>query len=775
MALRRDMAFGLPGEYVLISDGDMTPSDYAVVSKLMGRLNDSVAAGGPVTQLLRYIAADGTLYTAQVGPGIKKALIKRPPVPLGTPPAGLSTLWIPHGFVFVPGDADAPQGWGLPVLQQGGDTSWPFGAANIDPGVDVTRWTVGGPAAQILLTSDVTTNYPDTSQKMLSIGYDVSEVTAPNTSPSDAVAWHVVRPTFNGFAWTSDQTAARQSLWRSVAQQLNKSIMALPFAGYYDDAQAYADFSAKYGADSTKWPVDYKTPTARDYKDGVRGAYTEMRQSGATASSIATALAGAQSNILLDIGINGSLTTATAREIKNWIDCGNIFWHPDDASLPTLTWDGYPAQNLPFWLVEGGWVGDVGSDIFPLESWQYQWRGQTRYVYSKNLYAMGRCIGVLPDTVIAAAIRKETVAVDGQPDTTKQVNRVVVITWRASDQFGNASGIAYLWQFRVWCADFDVTPDVPLHVADAPIGAYDATANPTGWQACGAFNIAAHDGSLGGVPAGLPDHTIWQAWRFNGDGTRAVAAYGIPPYASDIQGPTSVVEVVLTEVSPGTLAFNTVTAVESLPSGYLLAADYDTDGGIAYVWDDHASYDATAPSGVTDAVSRTLRWSHGGDGEIAEWAGIGVAFVPDKWVLDAREGAMALTDYWLTCTGSGAVAQGTYRVRLSTRGARVATDTYDDFVHVAEQAWTSDSFLDRLNASYARDRDGHTVMGYDLGTTQSSTPVYVSAPICGQPNPATTGAPVSSYFGSRWLFDDQTMGFAGLPAAPMRAFPVGVC
>ena len=757
------------------NDPDTPPDQYqqALGRKVLGELMEGVKRGGLYQNKIRRVFADGTVVVAQFDGTtpmvqvIAPATTQTPEVPT------MVTLWIPRGFVFVPGSAESPRGWGLPVIQQHDDTGWPFGKQNLAPGLDVGRWTADGPAAQVLLTQDDTTQYPDGRKQQLPIGYDAKEWPASMDWQPKPVAWHVARPTFDGFDWTPDVRGARIALWRAVTTEVDKSMMALPFAGYYDDAQIFASLSNKYGSDDTHWPLDYAPIAVRADKDGYRGAYAESRYANGTPAQLAAGLTLSDTAVQIDVGVAGGITTATERPAKDWIRCGNIFWHPDDPTLPTLTWDGYPAQNLPFWLVEGAWTGDVGSAIFPLEGWNYQWRGQTRYVYSKNLYAMGRCIGVLPDTVIAAAIRIETVPIEDQPGKTKRVHRVVVITWRPSDQFGDASGIAYWWKFRVWCVDFDIKAGMPLHVSDVPVGAYDATTNPMGWRAAGTFSVTPATSATAGIPTSLPDHTVWQAWRFNGTGSHAVAAYGVPPYATDVQGPSNVCEVAFSTIEQGSLDIGVQTI--NLGSGGVLAADYDAAGNFAWVWNDTHSYDAVTPLGIEDAVERTLRWSGGGDGEIAGWAGLTTLLVPEKWVLDARDGAMALVDHWFVCPADDLAAEGHYQVRLARKGARVATDGYVDGLPVAEADWSSDNFLDRLNASFARDRAGNVVMGYDLGTTQGATPVYVTQPVCGHAYPATTGAPVSSYFGSNWLFGDSPMQFAGLPDAPMRAFPIGVC
>lgn len=744
-------------------DPGTPPDSYqqALGRKMLGELMEGIKRGGLFQNKIRREFADGTVVIAQFDGTTPMVQVIAPTSGGEVVNPALISLWIPRGFVFVPGKADAPQGWGLPVRQQPGDTAWPFGAQNLAPGLDVTRWTAGGPAAQVLLTRDDTTHYPDERRQRLPIGYDVKEWRADMTWQPTAAAWHVVRPTFEGFDWTPDVRGARMALWKAVTTRLSRDLMALPFAGYYDDAQKVASLTATRGMDESQWPTSYQTTAQRATKDGARGAYYEARYANGTPQQLADALNPPAGKFQIDVGVVAGIMTATARDASDWIRCGNVFWHPDDPALPTLTWDGYPAQNLPDWLVQGGWTGTVGSPIFPLEGWHYEWRGQTRYVYSKNLYAMGRCIGVLPDTVIAAAIRKETVPIAGQPGKTQPVNRVVVITWRASDQFGNAGGIAYLWKFRVWCVDFDVTTDVPLHVTDVPVGAYDVSSNPTGWRACGTFNAFPASGSSAGVPAGLPDVTVWQMWRFNGAATRAVAACGVPPYAIDGQWPSQVCEAMFDSIGPDGLSCVFGQGNPATPDN-VFAVDYVQ--GNAWAW---------VQVRMWTAAEFTYRWSSGGVAHDTDFTG--VERVVERWILSARDGAMAFSGHFIDCAGSGLAAEISYKVRLVYHGVLVATDVWADTAGVYEPDYSSDNFLDRLNASFTCDRDGHYVMGYDLGTTAGVSVVYVSWPVCGSASPGWAAAAVSSYFGSRWLFDGAPVTFQGLPIAPMRAFPIGVC
>lgn len=75
------MGFGDPGTYNLVVGADpLEPLDFAVVKKMLGRLNDSVLRGGPLTQSLRFTGPDGTEYVAQIGPGIRKVTVTRTPL-----------------------------------------------------------------------------------------------------------------------------------------------------------------------------------------------------------------------------------------------------------------------------------------------------------------------------------------------------------------------------------------------------------------------------------------------------------------------------------------------------------------------------------------------------------------------------------------------------------------------------------------------------------------------------------------------------------------------
>jgi hypothetical protein len=292
------------------------------------------------------------------------------------------------------------------------------------------------------------------------------------------------------------------------------------------------------------------------------------------------------------------------------------------------------------------------------------------------------------------------------------------------------------------------------------------------------------DTTDGTAEPGLPGNTPWQMYRFNGDGSRAVGAFG--PFflgggQTEFRGGLKTRELVFSAIGPGELSFSTVDHANTA-GAFVLAADYDGDtirtafmlpgSGLPF-----PLQPTTTPLGGQCAPSSegVVYWEANG-----AWEPLGDAsdfdaphfITSEYWVLDAATGSMALLDHWPIC---GHFGDARYDVRLTYGGARIDVAFFTDTANVAEGEHTGMNYLDRLNASCARDRDGHYVVGYDLGTTQGGTPVYASTPVCGQPFPSIVGAAVSSYFGSRWLFDGLPIDLEGLPAAPLRAFPVGVC
>lgn len=750
------------------NDDDTTSVQQAQGRKVLGLLMEELKLSGLPTGVKRWEAQDGTLYTASFDgttPTIQIETAASPPAPPELPSID---LWIPQGFVFTPGNNASPAGFGLPVQFTQVAPNDAFHPTNTDPGLDAQRWRPGGPCAQVLLTRQDTTDYPRRTKRRIPVGFDRQEWMAGAYTAPAFSAWHAVRPRFNDFSWTPDVMGARRDAWRALKAAQGKPV-SLPFAGYYDDAQLIADLGTGYGTNPAAWPLTpYRTETGRATVDGVPAAYDEAWTSGAV-SDLTTDLGAFHDGVpTLGVGVRAGLKVATLRTQDAWIHAGNQFWHPSDPSLPTLSWDGYPAQNLPNWLVSGGWVGGVGSAIFPLEGWHYAWRGQTRYVFSRKLYAMGRCIGVAPATVISAAIRVETLQ---RADGTKyKVNRVVVITWDADDQFGNAGGIAYLWKFGVWCADFPRDGTIPLHVTAVPVGAYNATTNPTGWRKCGTFTFSTPgDVAIGDLS--LPGYALWQLWRFNGDGMRAVAVVGAPPYSADWGPGGKYVEVMFTQVEHGLLNVSTQLLVASgVPesASWPIAADYAADGSLRFVMFARAYTGGLKVEGAQSAEDSVLWWT---GGDTAQSMGSAFdAFAPDTWVLSAADGALGLGRYPLA--GTAPVLTETRSVRLVHGGATVAVDAFADSAVSMLSRMHDSSYLSDVLMSYAADRAGNWMLGYDAGLTAGSSIVYdPSAP----PSAPFKPAPVSTHLNSHWLSNTGDVASMTKFDGAMRAYPLGVC
>lgn len=744
-----------------------TPPDKRQISlarKVLGELMESIARGGLYQNKLRRTFADGTVVIAQFDGTTPMVMVIAPQPAAPAVSVVLIDLWIPHGFVWVPGDARSALGWGVPAVLDAHDAS-PFAPKNIDPGTGVNRWTAGGPCAQVLLTNDDTTDYPRASKRRIPLAFDAKEWrTGAYTAPAGS-KWHAVRLRFNDFALPPAWMGARRALWESLQQAFPKPV-ALPFAGYYDDAQLVADLTVGYGSDAASWPLHYNTDVEIENADGIPKRYAAAVTNEGQKELVKLLGTVPDGCPLLDTGVQSGIQTASLRTQTDWIAAGNIFWHPTDAALPTLSWDGYPALNLPEWLVLGGWVGDAGGDIFPLEGWNYEWRqSQTRYLFSRALYAMGRQIGTLPATVISAAIQTRK-----EPDVHRNVHvidQVRVITWDPAKQPKDANSINYLWTFDVWFVENERFAGVPLRFTDMPIGAYDRTSNPTGWQFSGSFTV--DDGPP--LPPNYPI-TLWQMWRFNGTGDRAVAISGRSPWWYE-WGPLDILEVVFGDVKANDLAWSRGTTTYDDAS---VAVDYADDGSLRYVSAVSSSVDAQPPNGGgPDAVLEAYQWSAGGAIEVTAWSGNPGVVVADRWVLDARDGAMAFTDHWVVCGDPESIGHPMYQVRLCRGGARIATDVFADSANVHEAHWSSVNYIDRLKASYVRDRHGDWVFGYDFGVTQGATSVYDAPIVCGNAYPSPVGASASAWLYSHWMSSvGSPVDLSGLGGAAMQAFPLGV-
>src|SRR5690348_2308629 len=94
-------------------DPDTPPDAYqqSLGRKVLGELMESLQRDRLFQGKLQRTFADGTVVIAQFDGTTPMVQVIAPSSSTSQPLPVLTSLWIPRGFVFVPGTAAVPQGW----------------------------------------------------------------------------------------------------------------------------------------------------------------------------------------------------------------------------------------------------------------------------------------------------------------------------------------------------------------------------------------------------------------------------------------------------------------------------------------------------------------------------------------------------------------------------------------------------------------------------------------------------------------------------------------
>jgi hypothetical protein len=237
---------------------------------------------------------DGTLITVQLLP--QQQPIVTIDVATGRPAQRRQVLeasiWIPRGFVVLPINSANRAGWGLPIVQEFdpafSEDLQTFAPGNLAPGLDVARWTPGGPLAQVLITRDRDGGYPVEPNTRSRTYVDVSPNYHPRFGPFPAVLdvptgpWGAYRLEFNDFELQSLRTDVDpQTVKDSKREMFNllnghrasvgRPPLNPPLRGSFDSAQVACEASWEtrlYGHMVGGFPSTYKTYNARSAKNG---------------------------------------------------------------------------------------------------------------------------------------------------------------------------------------------------------------------------------------------------------------------------------------------------------------------------------------------------------------------------------------------------------------------------------------------------------------------------------------------------------------------------
>ena len=520
------------GPWRVISDQPVSPQQLALARKLVGGMLET---GGIPSR--RWDLPDGSTIRALIVNGQPKVTITSPGGAVN-PEAVRADLWAPRGFLVVPAASFAPRGAGLPVVQQGSD---PYASTNLDPGLDMARWTPGGPHGQVLLTLDADAGYPDPSAIAAPVHYSVL---GPNPYLAETfdqramgTTWTAFRPSYVDFTphETTDNIGARRAVFAEVnAFRSSHSIDAayLMPRGFYRPAEVLSAFITANGIAQQSYPSGYQTTDERLLKDGqwseVSPAYQELVATGMTMAGGVTGWESNQSAALLldpadkapvfaDVGCNAGNLALTLQVREHWIRAGRRVFQSSDAALPPISWDGPPSLNLGWMTLPIVYANEsIAVPTAPLVTngkwWcsYYTATNESRPAIGPNIYCRGRVLGVLPNVgqVLGAGI-----VVNNDPDPTKSVDRLLVIGYHPSENTAlDVTTQGLMAVAHVWYADFPHSASLRLHadhvVSDVQVAPGTANPPPMPW--------------MDGGTVVLPGIKYESFWEFAPDGLHAL-------------------------------------------------------------------------------------------------------------------------------------------------------------------------------------------------------------------------------------------------------------
>ncbi len=468
------------------------------------------------------VSFDGTTPIATLYPPTGEAL---------TPQQAPMHLWSPRGFVLTPASSAYPRGAGLPVIPSGTD---PYATENLDPGLDMTRWTAGGMHGQVLWSQDENAGYAPLMVQGVPVFYGkrgptvgLSESYDSRAVPVPAI-WRAFRPSYMDFQphYDSDPRDARRTLFEAVnAYRVGSAVAAayLMPRGFYRPAEVLSYLMTANGLTSSSYPVGYQTKAERLAKDGPwsdtdaaelvanGGTPTDVLAAWVAAHSADVQLQADQTPTFADVGFSAGFWSLVTQPREDWIRAGRRSFESIDTQLPPISWDGPPALNL-------GWTTFpisfhdrniwsppplVVSGKFYL-SYYHATYGH-RPAIGPHVYCRGRVLGTLPSSgfVLGAGLM-----------TLGGSDRLLVIAYHVSENTGlDEATQGVMAVVHIWYADFPRGGGLRLH-AEAPVtDAFDPMVPPVR-----AGLVQWQDGGTKTLP-GIKYESFWE---FAPDGSKAL-------------------------------------------------------------------------------------------------------------------------------------------------------------------------------------------------------------------------------------------------------------
>lgn len=516
------------------------------------------------------VSFDGTTPTATLWPGPESVNAQK------YPPAN---LWLPRGFVIYPAWSDAPFGVGLPIIAD--SSVGPYDPTNTAPGMDRTRWTVGGPCGEVLLSPDKNAAYP-LSPLFVTVpllfhpqlgpvlqwqGDGMMDMRDPDGTWSPYRLEH--EPPVQHYA--DESVPDMQALFEAVnayRQTNGAHVLQLPIRGYEHPGQVMSSIMLTAGStDPTNpnYPSTYDTPANRLAKEGYAAlrlgqSFTswtrsdnllgvELRAAGSVSGAMAQWEADTTDQPALiadygpsgtcDAGVRGGFVCASLLDRDRWIEAGNQCWYPGDSDLPILSWMGFASLNLAWETFPASYDPTSSSEpivpanVFTLtngDCWLTYPRSTSptpsdyEPAMSRHLFCRGRAIAQSPRGGLVWGACTQVVDGVTDPSDSSQtitVDRLIALVHHPEDQPTDLTqGMTrYL---RVWWCDLPRRGQLRADPQEPIVG--EDSSDPWGWKGGDRIDLGNMSAPSSGFTAtGSPNSLKYASqWRFAPDGSRAI-------------------------------------------------------------------------------------------------------------------------------------------------------------------------------------------------------------------------------------------------------------
>jgi hypothetical protein len=552
------------GTWSLVSAGPIQPEQIALARKLVSQM---LTTGQP--QAFRQLD-DGSTIRVLIVNGIPKVTFTQPPAPKEPPRLDTTDLWVPRGLVVYPATAAAPFGVGLPIVQY--TAFGPYDPENLAPGLELNRWTAGGPCGEVLLSPDKDAGYPQNDRDVV-----VPLLYQPKGGPefewTGQGSYDARPPDGNWSAYRMELSAPVANYPDESAEQVEALFEAindyrdaqgvttlnlLP-RGYYRPAKVMASIMLTAGSaaeTAASYPTTYRTSFDRLTKDGysaeigqtsstswARGdnpTAWELRASGGTPSGVLAAwTADGPSNDVLtanvgkaafgDVGYRGGYWCADVISRTRWIEAGNCSWQSADAELPPLSWHGFASVNLAWETYPATYDVDhyTTAPLVPLYAFTTAtgdcWLSYPRATaptladaepaMGRHIYMRGRSIALAPRGGLVWGACLQTY---GTRD------RLIALVHHPEDQPADYTTHGWTRYLRVWWCDIPRREHLRADPQQVICG--EDASDPWGWKGGDLVDVGHMTPPPGGSIGTDATSSLKYAsqWRFNAAGTRAM-------------------------------------------------------------------------------------------------------------------------------------------------------------------------------------------------------------------------------------------------------------